>query len=300
MPSRNRSSHICTCAQFLHSVFEVACAAERQGSEQSCIPSKAGVLPMIQSVISLASFLCPYLPLAVVRSRATPFRACHRHWLRANGRTSETVGILQPIQAGHKASWAGQGIGASHVAEGRVSSRAKTGRTGSTERSMDLRALMRQSSDSVRDHWFDRKYRGTDLMFAPCCSVCQQGSDLVVGFRDTSAAVERNRGMSLIVRTAGGRNWTLALQTRRSCLTCSPGRAGIAQQIDLMVILQTRVRGTARMVIANLTADILPVYYPLTGGCRVAQKVRGARLVECRCWCDSMVCCSLWTCYVRE
>jgi len=132
---------------------------------------------------------------------------------------------------------------------------------------MDLRALMRQSFDSVRDHWFDRKHRGTDLMFAPCCSACRRGSDSVVGCRDTIAAAERSLETSLIVQTAAGRSSTLALRTRRSCSTCSPGRAGIAQQIDL-------------------TADILPVYYPLTDGCRVAQKVRGARLVECRCWCD--------------
>jgi hypothetical protein len=227
-----------------------------------------------------------YSQSAVVRSRATPFRACHRHWSRESGRTSGTVGILQPIRGDRRASWAGQGIGASHVAEGRVSSRARTGRTGSTERSMDLRALMRQSFDSVRDHWFDRKHRETDLMFAPCCSACRQGSDSVVGFRDTTAAAGRNPGTSLIAQTAADRSSTLELRTRKSCSTCNPGRADIAQQIDLWVILQTRVRGTARMVIANLTADILPVYYPLTGGCRVAQEVRGARLVECRCWCD--------------
>jgi hypothetical protein len=94
---------------------------------------------------------------------------------------------------------------------------------------------------------------------------------LVAGFRDTIEAVGRILETSPILPTAAGRSWTLASRRRRSCSTCSPGRADIAQQIDLTGILQTRVRCTARMVIANLTADILPVYHPLTDGYLVAQ-----------------------------
>lgn len=82
---------------------------------------------------------------------------------------------------------------------------------------------------------------------------------------DTSAADTLET--CLIARMAAGRSWSLVSRTRRSSRTCSLDHLNTAQQmIDLRLMSQKDASCNARMVSSNLTADILPVYHPLTCG----------------------------------
>jgi hypothetical protein len=227
----------------------------------------------------------------------------HHPWSRANGHNQSAAGNVLPIPGDRHTS--ALDTVASRAAADTGSSCGAEGSSDSTVLLKDLLEHLRQNFCCwTRGRWSagHRVETLTDLMFAPSLRAHLarlRDSDSAGRPRTTAeCTLETNRNAP----TGASRNLNSGSQRRRSLSACSPGRAGIAQQMfDLQKRLQTGARCMARTVSSNLTADSPAVYHPLTEEGSVAGVMQGSRLARGRCGSDAVVkSYRLWTCHVRR